>query len=77
MSAPFFPWFGADDHVSDNYRIHTEHVLIIVAVVNVSLTFRFIDYLLSVNNKYFKTYLPKIYSKELELKETTESEFSC
>ncbi len=42
-----------------------------------NFTFIFIADLLNVNNKHFKTYLPEIYPKELELKETTESESSC
>ena len=42
-----------------------------------NLTVRFIDDLLTVNNKYFRTYLPQIYPKELELKETTESNLKC
>ena len=40
-------------------------------------TFRFIDDLLSVNNKYFKNYISSIYPKDLELKETTESNEKC
>ena len=41
------------------------------------LTFRYIDDLLSVNNKYFKDYVSDIYPDALELKETTESNTSC
>jgi len=41
------------------------------------LTFRYIDDLLSVNNKYFKDYVSSIYPDDLELKETTESSASC
>ena len=37
-------------------------------------TFRYIDDLLSINNKYFEDYISEIYPPELELKETTESE---
>ena len=40
-------------------------------------TFRFIDDLLSINNKHFKKYISSIYPNELELKETTESNTSC
>ena len=40
-------------------------------------TFRFIDDLLSINNKHFKKHISSIYPKELELKETTESNTSC
>ena len=41
------------------------------------LTYRFIDDLLSVNNKMFKKYVSSIYPKDLELKETTESDEKC
>ena len=44
---------------------------------NFNLTFRYIDDLLSVNNKYFKAYLHEIYPNELELKETTGSNETC
>ena len=40
-------------------------------------SFRFIDDLLSINNKHFKKYISTIYPDELELKETTESSTSC
>ena len=40
-------------------------------------SFRFIDDLLSINNKHFKEYISTIYPDELELKETTESSTSC
>ena len=41
------------------------------------LTFRYIDDLLSINNKYFKQCIPSIYPSELELKETTENTSEC
>ena len=41
------------------------------------LTFRYIDDLLSINNKYFKQCIPSIYPNELELKETTENTSEC
>ena len=42
-----------------------------------NLSFRFIDDLLSINNKYFKDHISTIYPNALELKETTESDTSC
>ena len=41
------------------------------------LALRFIDDLLSLNNKYFKRYMSSIYQRDLELKETTESHAKC
>ena len=38
------------------------------------LTFRFIDDLLSVKNKYFKKYMYLQYPKDLEVQETTETD---
>ena len=38
-----------------------------------NLTFRYIDDVLSINNKTFATWIPSIYPSELEIKETTES----
>ena len=40
-------------------------------------TFRYIDDLLSINNKHFKDHVQNIYPSELELKETTESDSEC
>jgi hypothetical protein len=40
-------------------------------------TFRYIDDLISLKNPYFKENISKIYPKELELKETTESNNGC
>ena len=42
-----------------------------------NLTFRYIDDLLSVNNKHLKDYITSIYPSDLELKETTESNITC
>ena len=41
------------------------------------LTYRFIDDLLSINNKYFREYISQIYPDDLELKETTENDKEC
>ena len=41
------------------------------------LTFRYIDDLLSINNKYFKQCISSIYPNDLELKETTENDSEC
>ena len=41
------------------------------------LTFRYIDDLLSMNNRYFQDYVSLIYPDDLELKETTESNTPC
>ena len=41
------------------------------------LTFRYIDDLLSINNKYFKQHIQSIYPNDLELKETTENDSEC
>ena len=40
-------------------------------------TFRFIDDLLSINNKHFREYISQIYPGDLELKETTENDMEC
>ena len=40
-------------------------------------TFRYIDDLLSINNKHFREYISQIYPDELELKETTENHMEC
>ena len=37
-------------------------------------TFRYIDDLLSINNKHFREYISQIYPDDLELKETTEND---
>ncbi len=37
-----------------------------------NFTFRYIDDVISINNKYFHTYINDIYPSELELKVTTE-----
>ena len=42
-----------------------------------SNSFRYIDDLIALNNPYFGNYIKDIYPKELELKETTESETCC
>ena len=42
-----------------------------------NFTFRYIDDLISLNNCHFKDNIDKIYPKELELKETTESIDGC
>jgi len=40
-------------------------------------TFRYIDYVLSINNNHFHSYVDLIYPSELEIKDTTESSTSA
>ena len=42
-----------------------------------NLTYRYIDYVLSINNPEFENYLDQIYPAELEIKDTTESTTSA
>ena len=42
-----------------------------------SNTYRYIDDVLSINNPYFENYLGQMYTAELEIKDTTESNTSA
>ena len=42
-----------------------------------NFTYRYIDYLMSINNPDFENYLGEMYPPELEIKDTTESDTSA
>ena len=50
---------------------------IVTFVVKGSVTYKYIDYVLSIKNPDFKNYLGQMYLAELEIKDTTESNTSA
>ena len=54
-----------------------QHIVAIPMGTNFNFTYRYIDDVLSINNRDFQNYLDQMYPAEFEIKDTTESNSSA